>query len=136
MLLNYLHIFLLNIFSVFNTLYLHNWHWILASSIYNIGVILTTFKYRGSTAAVLVVYHLFSLYKMFWKKVCKLSEIGRYLKQLYYHSIELACIHIKNTYQWKLQICLSRYNLLVDTRLKGLKATKEVIRKPNQLKHF
>ena len=33
----YLHTFLFNIFSVFIALYLHNYHRILASSIYNIG---------------------------------------------------------------------------------------------------
>ena len=38
-LLNYLHTFALNIFSVSNTLYLHNQHRILASSIYNIGTV-------------------------------------------------------------------------------------------------
>ena len=60
MLLNYLHTFVFNTSSVFNTLYLHNWHQILASSIYNIRTIRKIlvcnfhFKCQGSTAAILV----------------------------------------------------------------------------------
>ena len=38
MLLNYLYTFVFNIFLVFNTFYLHNKYWILASSIYNMEI--------------------------------------------------------------------------------------------------
>ena len=38
-LLNYCHTFVVNIFLVFDSRYLHNYHQILASSIYSIGTI-------------------------------------------------------------------------------------------------
>ena len=54
--LNYLNYILCLIFSVFNTLYLNNLHWILASCIYNIGTIGKSYCSQGATVAVLVFF--------------------------------------------------------------------------------
>ena len=54
---------------IFNTYYLHNLHWAIVSFIYNIGATLgysatSTFKCRGSTAAVPICEYLFTLLKV------------------------------------------------------------------------